>query len=124
MTLHVVLEPSFPFDVKLPNGPSYTVMAYNVHGYHSGPGAKATFSFLNDLVKKIKKSNQDLAIAFATGGFDWGAEGKTVALTELEVEQILAETQAEKKRDKTSGAVYFTYIDDSRISHEIWYADQ
>jgi spore germination protein len=124
MTLHVVLEPSFPFDVKLPNGPTYTVMAYNVHGYHSGPGAKATFTFLNDLVKKIKKSNQDLAIAFATGGFDWGAEGKTVALTELEAEQILAETQAEKKRDKTSGAVYFTYIDDSNTSHEVWYADQ
>jgi len=83
-TLHVVLEPSFPFDVKLPDGPIYTVMAYNVHGYHSGPGAKATFSFLNDLVKKIKKSNQDLAIAFATGGFEWVAEDKTFALTELE----------------------------------------
>lgn len=123
-TLHVVLEPSFPFDVKLPDGPIYTVMAYNVHGYHSGPGAKATFSFLNDLVKKIKKSNQDLAIAFATGGFEWVAEDKTFALTELEAEQILADTKAEKRRDKASGAVYFTYIDDSGISHEVWYADQ
>ena len=45
VTLHVVLEPRFPFDVKLPDGPHYTVMAYNVHGYHSGPGAKATFLF-------------------------------------------------------------------------------
>ena len=124
VTLHVVLEPSFPFDVKLPNGPSYTVMAYNVHGYHSGPGAKATFTFLNDLIKKIKKSNQKLAIAFATGGFDWVAQGNTVALTELEAEKVLAETNANKKRDKASGAVYFTYTDSSNVSHEVWYADQ
>jgi len=82
VTLHVVLEPRFPFDVKLPDGPHYTVMAYNVHGYHSGPGAKATFSFLDDLVKKMKKSNQ------------------------------------------ASGAVYFSYVDDNNVSHEVWYADQ
>jgi len=124
VTLHVVLEPRFPFDVKLPDGPNYTVMAYNVHGYHSGPGAKATFTFLNDLLKKIKKSNQDLAIAFATGGFDWVAQGKTVALTELEAEKVLAETNADKQRDKASGAVYFTYIDTNNVSHEVWYADQ
>ncbi len=124
VTLHVVLEPRFPFDVKLPDGPHYTVMAYNVHGYHSGPGAKATFSFLDDLVKKIKKSNQDLAIAFATGGFDWVAQGKTVALTELEAEQLLADRKAAKQRDQASGAVYFSYVDDNNVSHEVWYADQ
>lgn len=124
VTLHVVLEPSFPFNMKLPNGPIYTVMAYNVHGYHSGPGAKATYSFLNDLVRKVKESNQDLAIAFATGGFDWVAEGQIVALTELEAEQLLAETNAVKQRDKGSGAVYFTYVDDDNVSHEVWYADQ
>lgn len=39
----------------------------------------------------MKKSNQDLAIAFATGGFDWVAQGKIVALTELEAEQLLAD---------------------------------
>lgn len=124
VTLHVVLEPRFPFEVKLPDGPNYTVMAYNVHGYHSGPGAKATFSFLDDLVKKMKKSNQDLAIAFATGGFDWAAQGKTVALTELEAEQLLAETKEAKQRDQASGAVYFSYVDDNNVSHEVWYADQ
>ncbi|XRD24459.1 hypothetical protein AABM34_19935 [Lysinibacillus fusiformis] len=76
------------------------------------------------MIKKIKKSNQKLAIAFATGGFDWVAQGNTVALTELEAEKVLAETNANKKRDKASGAVYFTYTDSSNISHEVWYADQ
>ncbi|CAM5335549.1 Glycosyl transferase OS=Lysinibacillus sphaericus OX=1421 GN=LS41612_05140 PE=4 SV=1 [Lysinibacillus sphaericus] len=41
ITLNVVLEPRFPFDMKLPDGPKYTVMAYNVHGYHSGTWSKS-----------------------------------------------------------------------------------
>jgi len=124
VTLNVVLEPRFPFDVKLPDGPKYTVMAYNVHGYHSGPGAKATFSFLDDLLTKIQKSNQDLAIAFATGGFKWVAQGKTVALTEMEAEDLLAKKKAVKQRDQASGAAYFTYSDENNVNHEVWYADQ
>lgn len=124
VSLHVVLEPGFPFNVKLPNGPKYTVMAYNVHGYHSGPGAKATYSFLNDLVKKIRKSNQKLAIAFATGGFEWVKQGKTVALTEVEAEELLNKTQAVKNRDQASGAAYFTFLDEQNVKHEVWYADQ
>ncbi len=124
ISLHVVLEPRFPFHIKLPDGPKYTVMAYNVHGYHSGPGAKATFSFLDDLVKKIRKSNQKLAIAFATGGFKWGNQGKTVALTEVQAEELLNKTKAVKHRDQASGAVYFTYVDEQHVEHEVWYADQ
>ena len=124
ISLHVVLEPRFPFKVKLPDGPNYTVMAYNVHGYHSGPGAKATLSFLDDLLKKIGKSNQNLAIAFATGGFEWMNQGKTVALTEIEAEELLNKTKAVKQRDKASGAAYFTYLDEQNVTHEVWYADQ
>ncbi len=124
VSLHVVLEPRFPFDVKLPNGPKYTVMAYNVHGYHSGPGAKATFTFLDELMKKIQKSNQNLAIAFATGGFEWVAQGQTIALTEIEAEQLLAKTKAVKQRDAGSSAVYFNFLDENNIRHEVWYADQ
>lgn len=124
VSLHVVLEPEFPFNIKLPSGPKYTVMAYNVHGYHSGPGAKATYSFLNELVKKIKKSNQKLAIAFSTGGFQWINQGKTVALTEVEAEDLLNKTKAVKQRDQASGAAYFTFLDEQNVKHEVWYADQ
>ncbi|QDP99961.1 glycosyl transferase [Lysinibacillus fusiformis] len=124
VSLHVVLEPRFPFETKLPDGPNYTVMAYNVHGYHSGPGAKATFSFLDDLMKKIQKSNQNLAIAFATGGFEWVAQGKTIALTEIEAEQLLVKAKAVKQRDAASSAAYFSFLDEKNIKHEIWYADK
>src|SRR5699024_9596892 len=47
--LSVVLEPYFPFQTELPDGPEYIVMAYDVFGAHSGPGPKATFEFLDEL---------------------------------------------------------------------------
>lgn len=121
--MYVVLVPSFPFETKLPNGPKYTVMAYNVHGYHSGPGAKATFSFLDQLMDKVKKSNQNFAIAFATGGFLWKENGKVIALTEIEAKEILASTGITPKRDQASEAVFFQYIDNKNQRNEVWFAD-
>ena len=40
LKLRIVLEPSMPYDVGLPEGPEYVVMFYNLHGKHSGPGPK------------------------------------------------------------------------------------
>lgn len=122
-SLHVVLVPSFPFEISLPDGPKYTVMAYNVHGYHSGPGAKATFSFLDELIRNIGKSNQKFAVAFATGGFSWGENGKVVALTEIEAAEVLASAEVISKRDSASGALYFYYLDKNNQKNEVWYAD-
>lgn len=123
LSMHVVLVPSFPFEELLPSGPKYTVMAYNVHGFHSGPGAKATYKFLDQLFVKLKKSNQHFGIAFATGGFTWETNGKTKALTEIEAEALLASTKATPQRDEESDAIYFTYPENG-IQKEAWYADQ
>ncbi|WP_107942435.1 glycosyl hydrolase family 18 protein [Metasolibacillus sp. FSL H7-0170] len=122
LSMHVVLVPSFPFENPLPDGPSYTVMAYNVHGYHSGPGAKATFAFLDQLLVKMGKSNQHFSIAFATGGFTWPKNGKIIALTGDEAEKLIASTKSATKRDKDSHAVYFQYSDKG-MDYEAWYAD-
>lgn len=123
-SLHVIVEPSFPFKTKLPNGPTYAVMAYNVYGYHSGPGPKATYKFLDKLLKDIKKSNQSFSIAFATGGFRWSENGKIAALTETEAESLLKTTGSSLKRDKASDAVHFKFIDENNLKNEVWYADQ
>ncbi|WP_042470637.1 glycosyl hydrolase family 18 protein [Bacillus ndiopicus] len=122
LSMHVVLVPSFPFEIPLPDGPSYTVMAYNVHGYHSGPGAKATFPFLDQLLVKMEKSNQKFDIAFATGGFTWPKSEKAIALTGDEAKQLINSKNLATKRDKDSAAVYF-YYKDQDINYEAWYAD-
>lgn len=122
LLLEVVVVPSFPFEKPLPNGPTYTVMAYNVHGYHSGPGAKATYAFLDDLLKKVSKSNQKFAIAFATGGFAWPSSGKIKALTGEEAENIMKQKSLTTVRDAKSDAVSFRYTE-AGVDYEAWYAD-
>ncbi|MEG0449962.1 MAG: glycosyl hydrolase family 18 protein [Lysinibacillus sp.] len=122
-SMHVVVVPSFPFEMELPNGPEYTVMAYNVHGYHSGAGAKADFKFLDQLMGKVQKSNQKFAFAFATGGFVWKEDGKIVALTEVEAEKLLTSVKVTPQRDKASGALFAQYVDENNKKNEVWYAD-
>ena len=122
VTLHVVVDPNFPFDMPLPDGPSYTVMAYNVHGYHSGPGAKTTFEFLDQLLGALEQSNQQFDIAFAAGGFSWPQDERAIALTGVEAEKLIAQKNSTTKRDKHSAAQYFSYEEDG-VPYEAWYAD-
>lgn len=121
-SLYVVLEPNFNFQIDLPRGPQYSVMAYNVHGYHSGPGAKATFSFLEELMSKLQEAKQPIDIALATGGFIWSEKGEITAVTEKDVERILDEHKITVSRDKKSSALSFEF-EYEKENHEVWYAD-
>jgi len=123
-TLRVVLEPGMPIEtMKLPEGPSYVMMAYNLYGTHSGPGPKADLGFIRKLAVRMSKLPGEPSIAFATGGFDWPSSGKITALTELEAEAIAARQSASVSRDAASGAVYYTYSGSDGVSHTVWYAD-
>jgi len=123
-SLRIVLEPKSPIDkLTLPEGPDYVMMAYNLYGYHSGPGPKADESFIRDLGLKMGKIPGDKIIAFATGGFDWSDDGKVTALTESEAVKLSEKAVDNLKRDESSGSVYFNYFDDNNINHTVWYAD-
>lgn len=122
--LRVVLEPRSPIDkVDLPSDYEYVMMAYNLYGYHSGPGPKADIEFIQNLSKKCKTNLEDVRMAFSLGGFDWTEEEKPKALTEVEAKKLLDETKSEMKRDSKSGAVYFNYKDENLNSHSVWYCD-
>ncbi len=123
-SLRIVLEPKTPIDkLTLPEGPDYVMMAYNLYGYHSGPGPKADEAFIRDLGIKMEKIPGDKIIAFATGGFDWSEDGKVTALTEIEAIKLSEKAVDNLKRDESSGSVYFNYFDDNNINHTVWYAD-
>lgn len=123
-SLRIVLEPKSPIDkLTLPEGPDYVMMAYNLYGYHSGPGPKADESFIRDLGLKMGKIPGDKIIAFATGGFDWSDDGKVTALTESEAVKLSEKAVDNISRDDSSGSVYFNYFDDNNIQHTVWYAD-
>lgn len=122
--LRVVLEPRSPIDkVDLPSEYEYVMMAYNLYGYHSGPGPKADINFIESLSKKCNTNLKDVRMAFSLGGFDWTEEEKPKALTEIEAKKILDETQSEMMRDAKSGAVYFNYKDENLKNHSVWYCD-
>lgn len=116
--LSVVLEPYFPFDTALPDGPEYIVMAYDVFGAHSGPGPKATFEFLDELDENLQASNQAVQIAFATDGFQWDKDDVATAVSE----KYAAGEAVDEVRDENSGALSYQYeMDDEK--YQVWYAD-
>lgn len=119
--LRVVLPWDAPLYATLPKGPEYTVMCYNLFGYHSGPGPKADIDFLKDTCKLYLTVPGSVRMAFATGGFEW-AGGKITALTQEQIIEKLNDAQVEPARDLYSGALKAVY-QDSGTTHELWYAD-
>lgn len=119
--LRVVLPWNAPKYVDLPNGPEYTVMCYNLFGYHSGAGPKADFDFLNTICKLYLDVPGKVRMAFATGGFDWSGD-KIAAITQDQAEEALLRVGVAPSRDAGSDALNAVYQADG-MSHEIWYAD-
>lgn len=124
--LRVVLSWDSALYATFPEGPQYSIMCYNLYGTHSGPGPKADRSFL----EKVFSINHALpgqpAIAFATGGFDWSGDGTIVSLSQSEAVALQKEFAVPAdgiSRDEASQVLFYRYMDDQGLSHEVWYAD-
>ena len=124
LLLRVVIEPGIEAD-KIPwvEGPVYSVMCYNLYGSHSGPGPKADKQFLKTVMENMRHVPGTVDYALANGGFDWGDDDSIVSLTTKQAEALRAEYGADLKVD-ASGAKYYSYQDESGMSHEVWYGDQ
>ena len=121
--VRVVLQCSAPVDeLALPENFSYSVMCYNLYGYHSGPGPKADIPFLKKTAKKFRNV-PNISFALATGGFVWNESGAVSrALTYAQAEELRQAHAADAKRDQKSGALHFTYSEDGE-TFTVWYAD-
>lgn len=124
LALRVLLEPITPFDrLTFPQGPTYVMMCYNLHGMHSGPGPKADAVFIQKLIGEMALLPGRKDFAIATGGFDW-CEGKVGQLTERAAVALAEKHHAVPRRDEASQAMVFHYQDDKGCTHEVWYADR
>ena len=122
LSLRVVLETGFPIkSVKLPEGPEYCVMMYNLHYSSTSPGPKADCAFIRDIISKFNVLGSDLIVAFATGGYDFNGNS-AVQVTEKEADRIFRAYGASPKRDSASGALYFHYTKNGE-KHTVYYAD-
>lgn len=123
--LRIVLESKAKIEgLKFPEGPDYVMMAYNLYGGHSGPGPKADYTFIAKTSKKMEKLPGRHFIALSAGGFDWPETGKAKAITEEQAAELTRRSTKAPQRDAASGCVYFTYLDDSKAKHTVWFADQ
>ena len=133
--LRLVMEPKQKYlQGALPAGPQYVVMAYNLHGGHNGPGAKADDAFLQKLAQWCAHLPVKPGLALSAGGFAWTGRG-VVELTERKAAAWAQGAGVQPARDPASHALYFKAADNSPGSPllakggatggmcEIWYAD-
>lgn len=124
LSLRVTVEPGALGRADYPLGPNYAVMLYNLYGTHSSPGPKADFAFIRDtLARALEAFGPGVQAALAAGGFVWGGDGRAEALTEDEALGLLASSGCVASRDEGSGALHFTYREQTGDSREVWFAD-
>lgn len=123
MLLRVVLPCNAPVEeLTLPEDISYSVMCYNLYGPHSGPGAKADKDFLTQVAQRFS-GIPNIHFALANGGFVWDSSGKTVqSVTAAEAHARAQKFHASVRRDKSSGACYYTYRSQGE-RFTVWYGD-
>lgn len=123
-SLRVVLEPGAPIEqLSFPEGPEYVIMAYNLYGTHSHPGPKADHHFLERITMRLKHVPGHAIIALSAGGFDWKENGDIKAITEQQAWQMAAQYNISPIRDEASDSLYFHYMDEMGLNHEVWFAD-
>ncbi len=124
LRLRVTVETNIEADkIAWAEGPTYSVMCYNLFGSHSGPGPKADKEFLEAAMGKMSRVPGNVDYALANGGFDWGQDGSVASVTVKQAENLMEEYGTAYEID-ASGAKRFAYEDTDGVSHEVWYGDQ
>ena len=125
LTVRVLLEAGAPLDkIQLPQGPEYGVMCYNLHGYGTEAGPKATDKWLQEIVEKAKNIPGEKVFILPKGGFAWAKSGQGEAITQREATQRQTKYAIKVIRDEESQALHYTYQDTEGESYVVWYADE
>lgn len=123
--VRILFEPSAPIDeYEWPDYPEYVMMCYNLYGYGTKPGPKATGKWIKEMVKKMEYLPGQINFALATGGFDFKEDGAVSAINTAAALKLEKDTDAVSTRDEESFDLVFNYTDDEGKKHEVWYADK
>ena len=123
--LRVVLEPAVPVtNYKLPEGPEYVLMCYNLFGSHStAAGPKADDRFLDKMLLKVKQLPRPHSVALATGGCVWQEGKRPYFVTEQEALALQKKLKVSLQRDSFSAAQHFNGKNAEGKNVECWFAD-
>lgn len=125
LSMRVVMEPrAHCLAAPLPPGPEYSVMAYNLHGSHNGPGPKTDPSLVARIASWCRRGGVTPfpALALPTGGFFWRAGGRVEGLREIDAAALAAKSAATVRRHDYSRYLYFANAEGDD-GGEVWYAD-
>jgi spore germination protein YaaH len=118
LELEVVVEPSYG-PVPGPNTTSVSVMGYDLHGPHSGPGPRATPEFVAGLQPRARGDSDSAAgLAIALSGFSWQPGGEVVPVDWAASSDLSVEGRT-RQRNAADG-VPSARLDDGT---EIWFED-
>jgi len=118
LELEIVVEPSYG-PVPNPNTASVSVMGYDLHGPHSGPGPRATPEFVSGLQPRAAGDTDNAAgLAIALSGFSWSPSGDVTPVDWTASEQMSAEGRTWQRN--AEDGVPNTRLDDGT---EIWFED-
>lgn len=114
--LNVVLEP-LRGPRPTPGTAGVTVMAYNEHGPHGGPGPRATPGFVSDLAPREGRNRYGSpTVALALAGFLWKDDGT--------VEPVDWDAARDATRETPPERGLFTRVPYARVAAgELWFED-
>ena len=123
--LRVILEPGIPVaNFKLPEGPEYILMCYNLFGSHSSEaGPKADDRFLDKMLAKVGQLPRPHGVALATGGCVWQEGKRPYFVTEQEALALQKSLKVSLHRDPFSAAQHFNGRNAEGKKVECWFAD-
>jgi spore germination protein YaaH len=118
LELEIVVEPSYG-PVPSPNTTSVSVMGYDLHGPHSGPGPRATPEFVAGLQTRAAGDTDNAAgLAIALSGFSWSPGGEVTPVDWTATGQMSADGGTWQRN--AADGVPNARLDDGT---EIWFED-
>jgi hypothetical protein len=114
--LDVVVEPARG-PRPAPGTAAMTVMGYNLHGPHSGPGPRSTPAFIDKIAARgLAARRPPASIALALGGFLWRSDDGVESVDWTAAGDIAGEAPAERS--------LYTRVPYARIAAgELWFED-
>ncbi|MEC1651883.1 glycosyl hydrolase family 18 protein [Bacillus vallismortis] len=121
---------SWPYDyAKIGQYADYVqIMTYDEHGIWGEPGSVASTGWIKSSLqfsaKKIKANKVIMGIP--AYGYDWDIEDESgSAMREWnELKTLINKQKAKPIFNKTSGSMTFSYVDEKKHKHVVWYENE
>jgi spore germination protein len=103
----------------------FRIMTYDYHWTTSDPGPVAPAEWVEQVMAYTLRHvpREKVIMGIALFGYDWVNDGGAEPVTWNQVQALVRTHQVPVTYDNTSKASWFTYIDQDRRQHTVWFED-